>query len=136
MNGVVATGKLRVFYDGACPVCSREVGVYRKRDAAGRIEWVDIAAAGFDARGYGLDERRVREVMHARTADGRVVTEVGAFVEIWRALPGSWWTGFLLGILRVPGVMWAAGVCYRGFARNRHRLTRRCAESCEVGRSD
>ncbi|HEY4329010.1 MAG TPA: DUF393 domain-containing protein, partial [Phycisphaerae bacterium] len=87
--------KLQVFYDGGCPICRREVGYYRRRDRLGRIEWVDIAAEGFDAREYGLDAVRVHQVMHVRMGDGRVFTEVRAFVKIWEALPAEVWTTLL-----------------------------------------
>ena len=126
-------GKLQVFFDGACPLCSREVGVYRKRDVEGRIEWVDIAGAGFEAGAYGVDGGRLNEEMHVRRGDGRVVTGVEGFREVWRGLPRRVFTGVVLGMLRVPGMMWVARVLYRVFARNRYRLTGRCvAEGCEV----
>ena len=31
-----------VLYDGACPVCSREIAHYRRRKGSERINWVDI----------------------------------------------------------------------------------------------
>ena len=131
----VTQGKwpLQVFFDGACPICRREMGHYRKRDRHGRIEWVDIAGAGFEAGSYGLDPGRIQQVMHARTADGRVFTEVGAFVKIWEALPAGLVTTPLRWLFKVPGMLWVAGFGYRAFARNRYRLTGRCtAESCEI----
>ena len=129
----VADRRLQVFYDGACPLCSREMGHYRRRDVEGRVEWVDIAKVGFDAGAYGLDPARLQQVMHARTRDGKVFTEVGAFVKIWEALPPRMWTSLLRGLLKVPGMMPVAGVLYRLFARNRYRLTGRCEpETCEI----
>ena len=124
---------LRVYYDGACPICSREMGIYRNRDRFHRIEWVDIAKADFDAAAEGLDPARVHQMMHARTADGKVFTQVAAFVKIWEALPLSPFTAVLRGLLKVPGMMWLAGIFYRLFARNRYRLTGRCtADSCHI----
>ena len=52
---------LQVFFDGACPICSREVRFARKRDKLGRIQWVDIAATGFDAAALGLDPLRIHQ---------------------------------------------------------------------------
>jgi predicted DCC family thiol-disulfide oxidoreductase YuxK len=123
---------MQVFYDGACPLCSREMAHYRKKDRLHRLETVDIAAPGFDARAYGLDPVKVQQMMHVRMADGRIFTQVRAFVKIWEA-ERTWWTTLLRWLLRVPGVMALAGVFYRWFARNRYRLTGRCTpESCGI----
>jgi predicted DCC family thiol-disulfide oxidoreductase YuxK len=123
---------MQVFYDGACPLCSREMAHYRKQDRRHRMEMVDIAAPGFEAGAYGLDAGKVQQMMHVRMADGRVFTQVRAFVKIWQATP-TWWNALLRGLLKVPGVMWLAGVFYRWFARNRYRLTGRCTpESCGI----
>jgi predicted DCC family thiol-disulfide oxidoreductase YuxK len=108
------------------------MAAYRRRDVKGRMEFVDIAGAGFDAGKYGLELEEMNQAMHVTMADGRVFTAVRAFVKIWEAVP-SFWTGVLRVLLKVPGVMFLAGVFYRWFARNRYRLTGRCtAESCEL----
>jgi predicted DCC family thiol-disulfide oxidoreductase YuxK len=124
---------LQVFYDGACPLCRREVRHYMKRDRAHRIDWVDIALPTFHAEAFGLDGKRVQQVMHARTSDGRVYTQVGAFVKIWEALPAGLGTTPLRWLLKIPGMLLLANLFYRLFARNRYRLTGRCTpESCAI----
>ena len=46
----MATDRYQLLYDGACPVCSREVlWLHRRRPDA--IEAVDISLEGFDAAG-------------------------------------------------------------------------------------
>jgi predicted DCC family thiol-disulfide oxidoreductase YuxK len=123
---------LQVFYDGACPLCRREMGHFHKRDRAGKVEWVDIAQPHFRAEDYGLDPARVQQVMHARTPDGAIHTEVRAFVKIWEAIP-SVGTTLLRWLLKIPGMLFLAGIAYRLFARNRYRLTGRCTpESCNI----
>ena len=47
----------RVFFDGACPLCAREIEFYQKQEGASRIAWVDGAAA-FVMRGRGFESRR------------------------------------------------------------------------------
>jgi predicted DCC family thiol-disulfide oxidoreductase YuxK len=133
----MATGKtdwpMQVFYDGACPLCTREMAAFKRRDVKGRMEFVDISRADFDAAGYGLDAGRVQAVMHVRMADGRVLTEVPAIEKIWRALPWGFLSGFLRVLLWFPGVRFLSGFFYRWFARNRYKLTGRCtAESCSI----
>ena len=124
---------VQVFFDGACPLCARECNHYKERDRYQRIEWVDIAKPGFEAAAYGLDAGRVNSVMHARTADGKVYTELWAFLRIWEALPFGLLTTPAKWLFRIPGVIWIFRPLYLAFAKNRHRLTGRCTpESCEL----
>ncbi|MFC1609871.1 DCC1-like thiol-disulfide oxidoreductase family protein [Myxococcota bacterium] len=37
---------IELFYDGACPLCSREVKAIRRLDRKGRIQFTDIADSG------------------------------------------------------------------------------------------
>lgn len=123
----------KVFYDGECPLCRREAAHFRTRDKTGQLQFVDIAATGFDARRYGLDPVRIHEVMHAQTADGRTHTELDAFRVIWRAMPRLSLAGVLLLIFALPGMNYLGGIAYRWFARNRYRLTGRCKDgACET----
>jgi predicted DCC family thiol-disulfide oxidoreductase YuxK len=124
---------LQVFYDGVCPLCRREVGHYRKKDIHHRIDWIDIAGAGFDAAAYGLDPARITQVMHARTPEGTLYTEVRAFIQIWKALPPTLFSIMMRLLLKIPGMLPFAGIFYRLFARNRYRLTGRCTpNSCRI----
>lgn len=78
--------KTAVYFDGACHLCSREIDGYRKRNVLGRLEFVDISKESFDAVSLGLDPEKVERHLHVQTADGRFVTGVDAFAEIWRQL--------------------------------------------------
>ncbi len=115
---------LSVYFDGGCPLCSREIDHYRGKDTAGRIRFVDIDALGFDAAGEGLDPDRVQRVMHARLASGEIVSGVAAFAAVWDTLPGHAW---MARLVRRPGVRTAAAFGYAAFARIRPLLPRRRA---------
>jgi predicted DCC family thiol-disulfide oxidoreductase YuxK len=122
---------LTVYFDGLCVVCSAEIGHYRRRDKAGRVDWVDIAAPGFDAAAHGLDPREVVRVLHARLANGTLVTGVDTFLAIWERVPGFG------GVARVAARPWARPVLelgYRTFVRLRPYLPRRKAVECVDGR--
>jgi predicted DCC family thiol-disulfide oxidoreductase YuxK len=87
---------LTVYYDGACPVCSREIGFYRARRGADAVAWVDAAACPEPALGPGLDRRRALGRFHVRRADGTLVDGAAAFLELWRRFPAFAWAGRLL----------------------------------------
>jgi len=107
--------KPTVYYDGACPVCSREIAVYRRARGAEALDFVDAASCEAAALG-GLPRQEALAVMHVRRADGSLAQGAHAFGEIWQALP-RW--RVLAWLLRLPGVTWCAERAYRGFLRVR-----------------
>lgn len=113
---------LEAYYDGACPICSREVAALRRLDRGGHIRFTDLAAPGFDAAAVGIPWADLMDRIHARLPDGTVVEGVEVFRRIYAALGYRW----LVAPTRLPGVRQLLDLAYRTFARNRMRLTGRC----------
>ena len=119
---------ITLFFDGACPLCSREAKVYRQRLPPATLGLVDIAASDFRAADFGLDAKAVHATIHAKLADGTVLTGIDAFAAIWRQIPRMRPLAALTG---VPVVRQAMQLGYAAFAKVRPRLPgRRCASSC------
>jgi predicted DCC family thiol-disulfide oxidoreductase YuxK len=104
--------QLTVFYDGDCPVCSREVAFYQGKAGAEGLCWVDVARAAPE----GLDRAAALARIHARLPDGTLVSGAAAFAEIWQRVPGFRWLGRLVAWGPVTPVAEAA---YRGFLKVR-----------------
>ncbi len=107
--------RMKVFYDGGCPVCSREIGYYRARRGAEAFEWVDVNGPAL-ALGPGLSREAALERMHVRLADGTLLSGAAAFAAMWRRMPGFRTLGLLLAI---PPFGMLAELGYRGFLRIR-----------------
>jgi len=105
-----------VYYDGGCPVCSREIGFYQRRQGAECLAWVDVTQADDAALGAGLSREAALARIHVRRADGSIAEGAAAFAEIWRGLPGLRWLGLLLAI---PPFGAFAELGYRLFLRAR-----------------
>lgn len=128
--------KLKVYYDGLCRLCSREIDHYRKQIGADRIQFIDICRPDFDATKEGLDPFEVHKVMHVRRPDGSLATRVQAFIEIWQVLPKY---QFLAKLAKKSPARQSLEVGYSIFAKLRPWLPRRksqlnCEDSpyCEV----
>ena len=126
MNSSPQYYPLRIFYDGQCPVCNREIQRHLRNDRLGHLQAINIAAPDFNATAYGLDAQHVHDVMHVLTSDGQIFTAVDAFICIWRALPQRMDRLILITLLRVPPVRMLANIAYRAFAKNRIRLFGGC----------
>lgn len=104
--------RLTVYYDGGCPICSREIGFYRARPGAECFDWVDVAGDGLEVLGLGLSRNAALARMHVRRADGTLLTGAAAFAEMWRHMPGF----RLLGsVLSLPPLLAVAEMGYRVF---------------------
>ncbi|MFO0749349.1 MAG: DUF393 domain-containing protein [Myxococcota bacterium] len=122
---------IEVFYDGACPLCMKEIGFLRRRDRKGRVRFTDIAAPDFDEASLGLSWDDFMARIHGRLPDGRWVEGV----EVFRRVYGAVGLGWLLAPTRVPGLRQLADWAYRVFARNRLKWTGRCGpDGCALPR--
>jgi predicted DCC family thiol-disulfide oxidoreductase YuxK len=116
---------IEVFFDGACPLCAREVRFLRRLDRRNRLRFVDIASEVFRPSDYGRPLDVFMSEIQGRLPDGSWVTGVEVFRRIYSAIglgPLTWWT-------RLPVISGLLDWAYRLFARNRLRLTGRCSTS-------
>jgi predicted DCC family thiol-disulfide oxidoreductase YuxK len=115
---------VEVFFDGLCPLCRREMAMLRRRDKRGRIRFIDIADADFNPGSVGVTREVLMSRIHARLPDGSIIHGVEVFRRLYAAV------GFprLVVLSRLPGVAQVLDLAYRWFAKNRLRLTGRCAD--------
>ncbi len=104
---------LTVYYDGACPVCRREIGFYSKR-TGGDVAYCDVAAEACPAPDLDRGEALAR--FHVRLPDGALVSGAAAFLALWRATPGFRLAGKALS---APPVVAVLDVAYAGFLKLR-----------------
>jgi predicted DCC family thiol-disulfide oxidoreductase YuxK len=120
---------LTVFFDGGCPVCTREIEYYRRMASEEKLNFVDISDPRFDPEPYGRTLKEFMAEMHAMDASGRFYRGVDAFRALWQGLPVSIY-GDLGRLLGLPGIHLLARVGYHIFARLR-RFLPRVGEPCD-----
>lgn len=114
---------LTVLYDGACPLCRREIGVYRglqplRADAP--LCFADVSDAALPLP-PGTTREQLLARFHVRGRDGVLLSGAQAFLALWAELPGWRWLA-LAG--RLPGAAWLMERGYRLFLRGRPTLQR------------
>jgi predicted DCC family thiol-disulfide oxidoreductase YuxK len=114
---------LTVLYDGACPLCRREIGIYRglrplRSDTP--VCFADVSDAALPLP-PGTTREQLLARFHVRSRDGRLLSGAQAFLALWATLPGWRWLA-LVG--RLPGAAWAMERAYRLFLRWRPTLQR------------
>ncbi len=118
---------VEVFYDGDCPLCSKEIAFLRRRDRRERIRFTDIAEPSFDPP-QGLTLDRLMAEIHGRLRDGEIIRGVEVFRRLYSAIGWTW----LVAPTRLPGVSQALDLAYKMFAARRLKLTGRCDAGCQA----
>jgi predicted DCC family thiol-disulfide oxidoreductase YuxK len=72
-----------VWFDGSCPLCSREIAIMRRLDRGGAIAFIDIAGSESTCP---VDRSALLERFHAREG-GTMLSGAAAFAAMWRAIP-------------------------------------------------
>lgn len=108
---------LTVWYDGACPLCTREIALMRRLDRRGRIDFIDVAQPGVSCP---IDPALLLARFHARE-DGVLLSGAAAFAAMWRAIPLLRPLGLMA---RIPPVLGTLEWAYVRFLRVRPRLQR------------
>jgi predicted DCC family thiol-disulfide oxidoreductase YuxK len=111
---------LTVLYDGACPLCRREIGVYRSLRPTAPVCFADVSDPASQLPS-GTTREQLLARFHVRGSDGQLLSGAQAFLALWAVLPGWRWLA-LAG--RLPGAGWAMERLYRFFLSWRPALQR------------
>jgi predicted DCC family thiol-disulfide oxidoreductase YuxK len=118
-----------VLYNGACPICAREIAAYRRaaaRDGAA-LAFEDLNEA--DLAHWGVDPEEARRRLHVRQGDA-VLSGLPAFLALWQALPRMRWLARLVSLpvirpLATLGYDRVAAPLLHALDRRRRALSRR-----------
>lgn len=93
---------LTVLYDGACPLCRREIGIYQGLqpvEPTQTLKFTDISEPGTALPPGGVRSDYLAR-FHVQRSDGQVLSGAEAFVALWATLPGWRW---LAKLAALPG---------------------------------
>ena len=116
--------QLQVFYAGSCPICTREIAFYQRREGADGICWVDVSASKSPEVAPGLSKDQALSRFHVKTVHGTPVSGGAALAELWTALPGFSPLG---RIGQTSILVWGLNRAYDAFLKLRPFLQRLAA---------
>jgi predicted DCC family thiol-disulfide oxidoreductase YuxK len=115
---------LKVFYNGACPVC--RAGIEKQRgDMAGcpvPVDWNDVHDHPQEVTALGYELEKVRERLHVMDAAGRMHIGAAAFSLLFRHTPRRGW---IAALMDAPGLRRVFAFAYDRFAAALYRWNRR-----------
>jgi len=117
---------LKVLFDGACPLCRREIshvkGLADKHHASA-LCFIDVSdtSSALVNPAYANDRAALLARFHVERADGSRLDGAAAFIAMWQRLPGWRW---LARFAQLPGMPFVFECGYRGFLLVRPSLQR------------
>ncbi|KAK3141208.1 hypothetical protein QOZ80_4BG0330840 [Eleusine coracana subsp. coracana] len=115
--------RIKMLYDGDCPLCMREVNMLRERNESYRaIKFVDISSKDYSPKeNQGLDYETAMGRIHAIESDGTVVTDVEAFRRLYEEVGLGW----VYAVTKYEPVATIANTVYGVWAKYRMQITGR-----------
>ena len=105
---------LTVLYDGACPLCRREISVYQNLQplkTGQSLKFLDVSLPDSALPAGGVRSEYLAR-FHVQRENGQVLSGAAAFAALWATLPGWRWLALLA---RLPGATPLLELVYRGF---------------------
>ncbi|MEM9840854.1 MAG: DUF393 domain-containing protein [Pseudomonadota bacterium] len=112
--------EVTVFFDGACPLCVREIALLRRLDRRDRLAFEDVSDPDAPIS-CPIDRGELLARFHARLPDGEIVDGARAFTEAYARLPAL---GFAAALGRFPPSRAALNALYTVFLKVRPSLQR------------
>lgn len=115
--------EFRLLFDGACPLCVKEVNFLRAKDAGrGRLSLVDLASDDYDPKeNAGIDYETGMKTIHGIDSTGGVFTGVEVFQKAYDAVG----IGYIYAFTKIPALLKAANAIYDVWAKYRLNVTAR-----------
>lgn len=110
---------LVIFYDGQCPLCSREMNALKDFDTKEKLQLEDLHQESFGERFPEIDFKQAMTVLHGKL-DGRKIYGLDVTYHAWCLVGKSWRVKFL----RWPLIKPVADKLYILFAKHRQKMSR------------
>ena len=121
---------IKIFYDGKCGLCSKEINYYKKVAPKGLFGWIDITSSDDILEQENLNLEETLKLLHAKDNKGKLHIGVDAFIMIWQQL--KYWK-ILATIVSLPIIRQIANVGYKIFANWRFKRINYCKTDFKNG---
>ena len=114
---------IKVYYDGICGHCSKEIEYYKTIAPPDTFKWIDIASNQNAMIDYGVTQSEALLYLHAVNDKNELVIGSEAFALIWKNLPR--WR--ILGhIIKLPFIKVVVQKLYMLFAKQKFNRSQHC----------
>ena len=108
---------IKVFFDNNCPVCRREVSLYKKLSDKKDIKWYDVTSNNQYLKEINKTKKECLKVLHVIDNNGNIQTAVDAFIVIWSECR---YFKLMVFIFKTPYLKQLADYLYKLYANYRY----------------
>ena len=108
--------KIKVFYDGSCKICKKEINFYSKIDKNNSFRWINIHDENKEINRIGLTKTELMSVLHVQKKNGSIIKGVDAFKVLWAELK---YFKILSYLLKFKVVKFFANLLYKTWLKTR-----------------
>lgn len=112
--------KLILFYDGSCPLCTKEIVLLEKYDKSKEIQFEDITSDNFSERFTHIDLTKADAIIHGQLPNGEVITGMDVTFLAWEIVNRNKW----LRLFKLPLIRTVTDWSYLIFAKHRKKITK------------
>ncbi len=107
----------KVFYDGNCPICSREIKLYKQLCLDNKVEWYDISN---NTNALKLINKSKDECLRSFHVIENDITykEVNAFFVLWRKIKYFKFASAFFNFFIIKSIL---NIFYKSYAKYRYR---------------
>jgi len=109
---------MKIYYDGECPLCKKEMFFLKKRDRSNLLELVDISSPYFNPITLGKTKDQLMARIHGMLNENNLIEGVEVFRQAYSRVGLGW----LLWITKIPVFKQIADLFYVLFAKYRIRI--------------
>tara|TARA_B100001175_G_C19433708_1_gene602467 strand:+ start:686 stop:1045 length:360 start_codon:yes stop_codon:yes gene_type:complete len=114
---------IRVFYDGKCGLCRKEINYYKSITEKNLFQWLDIATNPKHLTSINISQKDALLYLHATDINNNLFIGVDAFILIWKNI--KYWR-ILSIIVSLPVIKQLTTFLYKKFANYRFSKLSHC----------
>ena len=114
---------IRVYYDGKCSLCKKEIEYYKTIAPINTFVWKDIATKPNHLEEINVSQSSALRRLHVLDNENNLVVGFNAFIVIWSKM--KWWQLIAL-LASLPIINQSLNYCYNWFADWKFRRSSHC----------
>ena len=114
---------IKVFYDGKCNLCSKEIKYYKSISDKHLFKWLDIASNPIHLKSINVSQKDALLFLHATDENNKLYKGVDAFLLIWKNI--KYWK-ILFFFISLPIIKQLSILLYKKFAIYRFSKLSHC----------
>lgn len=120
MQHMTDAEKLRILYDGNCPLCCNRIAHLKRIDTLGKLEYINFRNPTFNWTSVPVEQNELEQQIYAIAPDGTLISGMEVIRSAYRAVGRGWLTAPTGWPLLRPFF----DTLYRFIARNRMWISR------------